>query len=851
MRRNISEDPGYYIAGFFDRFSAESAHFLVFNGGNMKGLIFLFILTLSSFASAQHGHGGGSTTPKVTVWLDDGLGAIDHPVTTKNPEAQKFFNQGLAYMYAFNHAEGINSFKHAAELDPEMAMAFWGVSLALGSNYNVTADEAALTEAYANLQKALSLAPKTSQADQDFIAALAKRYAKDPKTDRAKLANDYKLAMADLVKKYPDDLDAATLYAESMMNLRPWQLWSLDGKPAEGTMEIIAVLEGVLKRNPKHTGANHYYIHAIEASPNPERALAAANRLLGLAPNAGHLVHMPSHIYLRTGDWDEAVKSNDLAIEADRSYQLKSGSRGLYMMMYYNHNIHMLASSHASNGNYAGSIKAANELVVNVGPNVKAMPMLEMFMPYPIIANVRFNKWDEALAYPQPPAEMLTTTAHWHFARGMAFAERQKTADAEKELAALRATAKKIPAEAVLFTTPVSVALKVADELLSGEIALSKGNRKAAIELMRAAAVSEAKVNYAEPPDWDIPVREWLGRVLMMDGQYAEAEMVYREEIALHPRNGRALFGLAEALSKQGRASSAALVRKEFESAWTNSDTKLTSDMFTTKKVAIDIKRGKVKLKTGIAMNYVEVGDPTGPVVLLIHGYTDSSFSYSRILPLIDKKYRILAIDQRGHGDSDKPVSGYEMRDLAADAAAFMEAVGVRSATVVGHSMGSFVAMQTALDHPAKVGRLVLVGTSSTANNKNTAALLAAVNELKDPVSREFAHEFQVSTSSPDLPKDFFNEVVANSLKLPASVWKQALVGVMGRDYRPELKKIKVPVTIFWGEKETVFSREDQEPLIKGLPNARFVVYPNSGHAPTWDEPEKFAKDLNEILANG
>jgi tetratricopeptide (TPR) repeat protein len=542
----------------------------------MKALILILVLTSVLFA--QHGHSSNNGTEKPKVWLEDGLGSIDHPVSTKNAEAQKYFNQGLAYLYAFNHAEGINSFKQAAELDPNLAMAFWGISLGLGSNYNVTADEAALAEAYTNLQKAIALAPKASQAERDYIDALSKRYSKDPKADQKALGNVYRDAMKALVAKYPDDLDAATLYAESMMNLKPWQLWSLDGKPAEGTPEIIAVLEGVLKRNPNHTGANHYFIHAIEASPTPDRGLAAAMRLGGLAPSAGHLVHMPSHIYLRTGDWEEAVKSNDLAIEADRNYQLKSGSRGLYMMMYYNHNIHMLAASHAANGNYAGSIKAANDLATNVGPNVKAMPMLEMFMPYPIIANVRFHKWNEALAYPKPAEHMLTTIAHWHFARGMAFAEQKKTADAEKELAALRATAGKIPPTAALFTTPVSVALKVADELLAGEIALAKGDKKGAIALMRQAAASEGKVNYAEPRDWDIPVREWLGRALIMDGQFAEAEKAFREEIALTPRNGRALFGLAEALRKQGKTSAADLVQKEFEANWTKADTKLIAD---------------------------------------------------------------------------------------------------------------------------------------------------------------------------------------------------------------------------------------------------------------------------------
>ncbi|HUR98216.1 MAG TPA: tetratricopeptide repeat protein [Pyrinomonadaceae bacterium] len=541
----------------------------------MKAIILMLILTSLTFA--QHGgHGEQPPPEKRTVTLDSGLGNIDHPVTTKNPEAQKFFNQGLAYLYAFNHAEGVASFKHAAELDPQMAMAYWGMSLGLGANYNDPSDPDRFAQAYTYLQKAIELAPKASEADRGYINALAKRYSKDPAADKAKLAHDYRMAMGVLAKQYPDDLDAATLYAESMMNLRPWQLWTLDGKPAEGTLEILAVLDDVLRRNPYHTGANHYYIHAIEASPNPERGTAAAMRLAGLAPNAGHLVHMPSHIYLRTGDWAEAVKSNDLAIVADRNYIAKSGATGLYPVMYYNHNVHMLASSHAAHGNYAGALKAARELETNIRPHVAAMPMLEMFMPYTIVALTRFHKWDEILKYPKPDASMMTTTAHWHMARGLALAETGKAAEAEKELVLLRDTAKKIPAEAVLFTTPVSIALKVGEDLLSAEIAEARGDRKGAIQLLRAAVVSESKVNYAEPPDWDLPIREWLGRTLLRDNQFAEAEKTYREEIKRSPRNGRALFGLAEALNKQGKTTSAALVIKEFEKSWDSADTTLT-----------------------------------------------------------------------------------------------------------------------------------------------------------------------------------------------------------------------------------------------------------------------------------
>lgn len=385
-------------------------------------IILLLIVVLPAFSLAQ-GHAAHPAADNRAAVLDGGLGNVDHPVSTKNPEAQKFFNQGLAYLFAFNHDEGVRSFKRAAELDPELAMANWGASLGLGANYNDPANPDRFKQAYDYLQKAIALAPKASLAEQAYIKALSKRYSSDPNADPKKLAAEYKAAMAELVKNYPDDLDATTLYAESMMNLRPWQLWTLDGKPAEGTLDIVAVLESVLRRNPNHTGANHYYIHAVEASHNPERALPSAARLGGLAPSAGHLVHMPSHIYLRTGDYDDAVKSNELAIVADRNYIQKSGSQGLYPAMYYNHNIHMLAASFARNGNFAGAVKSAGELETNVLPLLKAMPMLEMFAPYRLYVLTRFKKWDDIMKYPQPAPELKITTANWHMARGMALAE--------------------------------------------------------------------------------------------------------------------------------------------------------------------------------------------------------------------------------------------------------------------------------------------------------------------------------------------------------------------------------------------------------------------------------------------
>jgi tetratricopeptide (TPR) repeat protein len=545
----------------------------------MKRLAVILLLVIPVAVFSQHSHGGKMPPAKGAV-LETGLGNINHPVTTKNAQAQKFFNQGLAYIYAFNHAEAIKAFKHAAELDPNLAMAYWGTALALGSNYNLPADSAALREAYANLEKAVAAAPKASVPEQAYIAALSRRYATDPdKADLAALAAAYKTAMGDLVKKYPDDLDAATLYAESMMNLRPWQLWSHDGKPAENTLEIVSVLEGVLKRNPNHSGANHYYIHAVEASPSPERALPSARRLGLIAPNAGHLVHMPSHIYIRTGDYLEAARANADAIAVDRNYSSKYGNEGVYMMMYYNHNIHFLASASAMNGNYAEAIKRARDLYDNVKPMVGAMPMLESFMAYPLVTLVRFRKWEVILREELPAPEMKIATAFSHFARGVAFAETGKMEDAAKELAALRAIVKTIPADARFGNNTAPVVLKVAKEFLAGEVASARGDKKDAIYEFNQAVLAEDAVNYDEPPDWDLPAREWLGRALLSDGQYAEAEKVYRAELVKHPKNGRALFGLAEALGKQKKATGG--VQTDFQKAWAKADTKLmVSDLY-------------------------------------------------------------------------------------------------------------------------------------------------------------------------------------------------------------------------------------------------------------------------------
>jgi tetratricopeptide (TPR) repeat protein len=454
-------------------------------------------------------------------------------------------------------------------------MAYWGVALALGSNYNLEADSPQLSEAYASLQQAMSLAPKASARDQAYIEALSHRYAADPEADRKLLASAYKAAMSGLAKKYPNDLDAATLYAESMMNLHPWQLWSVDGTPAENTLEILSVLEGVLKRDPNHTGANHYYIHAVEASPHPERALPSARRLAALAPSAGHLVHMPSHIYIRTGDYEKAAEANSQAVTVDERYIKQNGSEGVYPAMYYNHNIHFLASVSSMNGNYAESIRRSRQLETNVKPMLKMMPMLETFGAYPLTTLVRFEKWAEILNEPEPDKDATVVSSLWHFARGIALARTGKTADAERELAALRETVIRLPVAMPMGNNAAATVLKVPDEILSGEIAFAKGDKAAATLHLTNAVSAHDELIYDEPPDWDLPAREFLGRVLLLNGEYSKAEAVYRAELLKHPHNGRALHGLSESLKKQNRLREAAKVDVQLKIAWAHADTKL------------------------------------------------------------------------------------------------------------------------------------------------------------------------------------------------------------------------------------------------------------------------------------
>src|SRR5689334_20129383 len=360
----------------------------------MKRVSACLVLLLCTVVLAQQHPMSAAGRP---VTMIEGLGDLHHPATTSNAEAQQFFDQGLRLIYACNHAEAERSFRHAAELDPKLAMAYWGIAEAVGPNYNDPASDERFMQAHQAIQKAMDLSSNASASERAYISAMAKRFPADPKADRRKAAEDYRDAMRQLSKQFPDDLDAATLFAESSMTLHPWGLWHLDGTPEEGTDEIVTTLESVIHRDPNHLGAVHYYIHAVEASPNPDRALAGANRLAALAPNAGHIVHMPAHVYIRTGDYDAAVKTNEDAAAVDRAYIKATGAQGIYPMMYYSHNLHFIAMCASMNGNYAEARKNADLLVANVAPHVKEMPPLEGFMTIPMAVAVRFHQWNEIL----------------------------------------------------------------------------------------------------------------------------------------------------------------------------------------------------------------------------------------------------------------------------------------------------------------------------------------------------------------------------------------------------------------------------------------------------------------------
>ncbi|HEY7748734.1 MAG TPA: hypothetical protein VH933_08655 [Aestuariivirgaceae bacterium] len=514
------------------------------------------------------------------VMLFEGLGDHHHPISTTSTEAQKFFDQGLILTFGFNHAEAIRSFEKAHELDPKSPMPLWGKALALGPNYNIDVDAAREKLAHETIEAARKLALNAPEGERAYVDALAVRYSGKENPDLKQLARDYAEAMGELSRRFPDDLDAATLYAESLMNLKPWQLWSLDHQPAEETAQIVSTLESVLARDPNHPGANHLYIHAVEASAHPEWALPSAQRLGSISPAAGHLVHMPSHIYMLVGDYEAAATSNKIASHMDHNYIEKEQVKGVYPMLYYHHNLHFNAAANIMLGRHGEAKEAAKQLTESVEKHAADVPdmqiyITEYFGPYPLFVALRFEDWPTLLATPQPASNLPVSNGLWHYARGVAFVQTGDLAKAGEHRADLAKAIETLPEGSLYGLNAGSDILQIGLSVLDGRIAAAKGDRKAAVQHLEAAVTVQDKIAYNEPADWYYPVRETLGATLLLDGQAEKAEEVFRADLMKTRRNARSLFGLWHSLVAQGKTTDAELVRSQFEKEWRHSEIEL------------------------------------------------------------------------------------------------------------------------------------------------------------------------------------------------------------------------------------------------------------------------------------
>ena len=529
--------------------------------------------------SAHQGHAAPPGTARTT--LLGNLGSYHRTIRTTNQDAQKFFDEGLTLLYGFNHEESFKSFVLAANLDPASPMPHWGMSLALGTNINDIAPVERLKQAHTHLAEAEKRKGGGSDVERGLVDALAKRYVADPTGDQAVREKAYSDAMGELSKRFPDDLDVATLYAESLMNLRPWRLYTKDGTPEPGTDAIVASLERVMQRDANHPGANHYYIHAVEASKRPERATAQAERLETLVPGAGHLVHMPAHIYIRTGQYAKSAKSNADAASVDEKYFKAANAGGtFYGTMYYGHNLQFESAAAMFAGNFSQARAAAQRTVALADPIADQMLMIEPFVAQELAVLVRFGHWGPILEAKAPAPARTMQTSLYHFARGAALAATGKPADAEAELAALKASSAKVPKDAMVGASNLAAdVLLVAAADLAARIAEAKGNTAAAIKGYTAAAAAEDRLGYNEPPDWLLPERERLGALLLRAGRHAEAEKVFRADLTKNVGNPRSIYGLYLSLDAQKKPEAAA-TKAAFDKAWAGADVVLSEDLY-------------------------------------------------------------------------------------------------------------------------------------------------------------------------------------------------------------------------------------------------------------------------------
>lgn len=516
--------------------------------------------------------------------LFKGMGNHHHAIATNSDKAQRYFDRGLVLAYGFNHAEAARSFREAIKLDPDCAMCNWGLAYVLGPNINARMEDDAVPESYQAIQQAIALAENGSDREKAYIAALAQRYIDKPISDRSKLDVAYANAMKQLTQQYPNDLDAATLYAEALMDTMPWDYWTEAKEPKPETREVLDTLEFVLQKNPHHPGANHLYIHAVEAV-RPQIGVAAADRLGSLVPGLGHLVHMPSHIYIRVGRYHDAAVANQKAIAADNEYLAQCHAQGLYPLAYVPHNHHFLWFAAVMEGNSQLATTAGKNIAKMVDPQIMRQPgmgTLQHFSSIPLFTMIRFGQWEQVLNAPQPAADLKYPTGIWHYARGLAYTARGESDRAAAELAQLTALANDPELESVTIwdiNTTQSI-LQVATEVLTGEMAAKQGNLSEAIAHLRQAVALEDALNYDEPADWSTPTRHYLGAALLKNRDFAAAATAYRQDLAIYPDNGWSLFGLQQSLQGQGKISEARKVQRQFETAWQYADVRLASSKF-------------------------------------------------------------------------------------------------------------------------------------------------------------------------------------------------------------------------------------------------------------------------------
>lgn len=531
------------------------------------------LATLSCTAGDQSAVDQAGNAP---VPLFDNLGSLRYPITTSSETAQKYFDQGLRLTYAFNHEEAINSFTQATQADSTCAMCWWGIALAHGPNINAAMESTSVEPAYDAVSNARRSSGNASTRERLLIDALATRYSAKPPQDRSALDSAYARAMRNVAQQHPSDANVLALFAEAMLDLRPWRQWTKDGRPEPGTLEAVAALEKAIGIDSTHPGACHYYIHTVEASPNPERALPCAERLPRLMPGAGHLVHMPAHIYLRTGRYADAVRANEHAIHADHEYLEKRTPTGVYPLGYAPHNPHFLFSAASFAGMKTLALSAARDAATRVPLEaLKQFPGFELFTPAPYFALVQFGDWPAMLSAPAPDTALRYTTGMWHYARGLAESASGSLDEAARSAADIERIATALPKDQVVFAFHSAPGLlRLAARVLRGDIAEKRGRLAEAINHYRAAAAAEDALLYDEPPPWYQPVRHFLGAALLKQGDAAAAERAYREDLRRFPENGWSLFGLAQSLKAQNK--NAADINARFAKAWQSTEVKLS-----------------------------------------------------------------------------------------------------------------------------------------------------------------------------------------------------------------------------------------------------------------------------------